>query len=683
MSIRYRSSLPHYPATAELSPAQTRAVAEATLGTIDWTDDVSGFCPCPGAAAHTNPTSPRDCRVSLDTVGGHAPTIHCFHASCRTAVETANHQLRSALGRATVGQSPRPHAVRTMSSIATTPPPASVQIVASADLGPDHGLPLLLRTCFAADDIVSLAPGVIAEGETRAVPEHGGVNVLTRDQWLARLETSGGINRVFGGKDGLYLRINPVVRKSTGSDKDVTRFRHTLIESDTLPKPEQERLLRASGLPIAALIDSGGNSIHAWVRVEASSAAEFHERRELLWKSVPELHLDPQNRNPSRFSRCPGGRRNEGFQRLLAVNVGPSSFAAWSTAQVECEGLIRASDFCAEDEPDPPQLIEGILFQGAKMIIAGPSKSRKTWNLTDLAIAVSLGAPWCGFPTRASTVLYVNLEIAKFSYRKRIRMICNGRGFEPASLSRFHVWNRRGKENEIVGLAAQLRAMTARTGADLLIIDPIYKTYGDREENSNTEMAQVLNELEKLAQDTGAAVLIAAHFPKGNLSGRDAIDRVAGASVFGRDPDALLIMTPHEQADAFTVTSVLRDLPSPDEFVIQWAGMGFRRIDADPKSIKGNEPETKRSPAKQARRGFFPGSYRTMFATMPPLHHDKDHAQSEILNHIAAELDANGKGDLSCLAVFDSIRQPRRKIIRFCGETKRWMGVDFQPEKEA
>ena len=662
MSLRYRSTLPHYPAAAELSPAQSRAVAEATLGTIDWTDDVSGFCPCPGAAAHTNP---RDCRISLDTVGGHAPTLHCFHSSCRTAVEMANHNLRSALGRATVGQSPRPHAVR------TTPTPA-LPVAISADLGPDHGLPLLLRTCFAADDIVSLAPGVIAEGETRAVPEHGGVNVLTRDQWLPRLETSGGINRVFGGKDGLYLRINPVVRKSTGSDKDVTRFRHTLIESDTLSKPEQERLLRASGLPIAALIDSGGNSIHAWVRVEASTATEFHARREKLWASVPELQLDPQNRNPSRFSRCPGGRRNEGFQRLLAVNVGPASFAAWSTAQIECEGLIRASDFCAEDEPDPPQLIEGILFQGAKMIIAGPSKSRKTWNLTDLAIAVSLGAPWCGFPTKASTVLYVNLEIAKFSYRKRIRMICNGRGFEPSSLSRFHVWNRRGKENEIVGLAAQLRAMTARTGADLLIIDPIYKTYGDREENSNTEMAQVLNELEKLAQDTGAAVLIAAHFPKGNLSGRDAIDRIAGASVFGRDPDSLLIMTPHEQADAYTVTSVLRDLPSPDEFVIQWAGMGFRRIGADPKAIKGNEAE-----AKPPRAISF-ASYRGMFIEMPPLKHDRDPEQSEVLAHIGALLAAAGKDPAFAQKVFDNIRQPARRIIVFSPESRRWVGTRFR-----
>jgi hypothetical protein len=239
-------------------------------------------------------------------------------------------------------------------------------------------------------------------------------------------------------------------------------------------------------------------------------------------------------------------------------------------------------------------------------------------------------------------------------------------------LSRFHVWNRRGKENEIVGLASQLRAMTARTGADFLIIDPIYKTYGDREENSNTEMAQVLNELEKLAQDTGAAVLIAAHFPKGNLSGRDAIDRVAGASVFGRDPDALLIMTPHEQADAFTVTPVLRDLPSPDEFVIQWAGMGFRRIGADPKAIKGNETE-----AKPARTVSF-ASYRGMFIEMPPLKHDRDPEQSEVLAHIGALLAAAGKDPSFAQKVFDNIRQPARRIIVFSPESRRWVGTRYR-----
>src|SRR5439155_23405882 len=135
--------------------------------------------------------------------------------------------------------------------------------------------------------------------------------------------------------------------------------------------------------------------------------------------------------------------------------------------------------------------------------------------------------------------------------------ICAGRSYVPADLTRFHLWNRRGRVNEITQLVERLKRQALRIGVDAIIIDPIYKTYGDREENSNTEMAQVMNELEKLAHETGAAVLMAAHFPKGNVTGRDAIDRVAGASVFGRDPDALLVMTPHEQPEAFTVTPIL------------------------------------------------------------------------------------------------------------------------------
>lgn len=686
MPLRYRS---HRPAVARpITTAQARAIAESVLGGVEWTDDTSGFCKCPGAHHHTTPTKKRDCRVRLDTAQGHVPTIHCFHDKCRVEVDAANFALRSALGRAESGTTPENHP----KSRSLEPPLTQLPEL------PDHGLELLLRTCFDGTDVLSLAPGFVPEGETRAVPEHGGVNLFTRDEWLERIRQRGSIAALFGGTSGLYLRINPVKARSNGADKDVTRFRHTLIESDTLPKDQQERLLRNSGLPIAALIDSGGASIHAWVRVEARTIDEYHQRREQLWAAVPGLQIDSQNKNPSRFSRCPGGRRGEAFQRLLAVNLGPPSFDAWKTGKNQEEQqvdpteeasreIVAASAFCAEDEPDPPQIIEGILYRGAKMIIAGPSKSRKTWNLTDLAIAVSLGRPWCGFTTRASTVLYVNLEIAKFSYRKRIRMICKGRGVDPSSLNQFHVWNRRGKDNEIAALAILLRGLVSRVGAELLIIDPIYKTYGEREENSNTEMSQVLNELERLAQDTGSAVLIAAHFPKGNLTGRDAIDRVAGASVFGRDPDALLIMTPHEEDDAFTVSPVLRDLPNQPEFVIRWSGAGFERIGADPKAIKGAEREPRRR--KGGSRGgseggskpsFLPGSYRAMFAEMPPLRHDRDPEKSDVLAYIAGELDAQGKGDRNPVSVFDSIRQHRRNIIRYCYKTKRWVGVNFQPD---
>ena len=529
-----------------------------------------------------------------------------------------------------------------------------------------------LRACFEPADVLSIAPGALHPESARAVPEHGGVNTLSRDAWLERAASRGGIAGVFTSRHGLFIRINPVRFGADGTDDDVTTLRHVLVESDAIPKAEQERQLRASGLPIAALIDSAGASVHAWVRIDAKTREEYHARREKVWSALPGFQIDKANKNPSRFSRCPGGLRGEGVQRLLAVNLGALSFADWEAMHEDARDIVAASTFCAEDEPDPPQLIEGILFQGAKMIIAGPSKSRKTWNLTDLAISVSLGRPWCGFTTRASTVLYVNLEIAKFSYRKRIRFVCAGRSFAPGDLGRFHVWNRRGKENEITRLAGRLRRQAARIGAGLIIIDPVYKTYGDREENSNTEMAQVLNELEKLAHDTSAAVLIAAHFPKGNLTGRDAIDRVAGASVFGRDPDALLIMTPHEHPESFTVTPILRDLPPQPEFVIQWTAHHFQRIAADPRAVQGRD-----KPAKEQGGGaYLIGSHRALFITMPSLAFDRDNPEgSELIQHIAQTLADNGKDSSKALAVFNYIRKSDRGILVFDSRLKKWKGA--------
>jgi RecA-family ATPase len=638
-------------------PTDFRQVAASVLGPIEWLDEHTGHCQCPGAGRHTTPTRPRDCRVYLDAANGHAPTVHCFHGSCQEEIADTNFQLRSALGKVAFQLNGRTYSDHAEPVVFSNPFAA------------------FLNACFRADDILSIAPGMVPEGETRAVPEHGGVNLFTRDQWIARAQDKGGIHRLFSTRDGLFIRVNPVLPKSKGADKDVTAYRHVLVESDKMPKERQERILRDSGLPIAALIDSGGNSIHAWVRVEADSIEQYHERRQKLWAALEGFEIDPANKNPSRYSRCPGGLRGEGVQRLIAVNLGPRSYAEWERSRSGQPAIVCAADFCAEVEPDPPLLINGLLYRGSKMIIAGPSKARKSWNLIDLAVAVSTGGEWCGFTTLRSKVLYVNLEIQRFSFRKRIRHVAQGRDIDSIELTGFHAWNLRGHTTEITKLVEDVLAKIAQSGFDLIIIDPIYKTYGERQENSNTEMAQVLAEIERLALQANAAVLIAAHFPKGNLTGRDAIDRVAGASVFGRDPDVLLTMTTHELEDAFAITPILRDLPPHGEFVVRWNGHRFERVEADPKAIEGRE-----KPAKKSKReyAFIPGSYRAMFTTMPPLRHDKDPEQSEVLAYIAAELNANGKDPDRAFNVFEMIRNPRRKIIMYDHKAKLWKGVSHE-----
>ena len=74
-------------------------IAASILSSIEWHDGVTGFCKCPGESLHTHPTHRRDCRVKLDG----APTISCFHTSCSAEVESANHLLRSLVGKAHAG----------------------------------------------------------------------------------------------------------------------------------------------------------------------------------------------------------------------------------------------------------------------------------------------------------------------------------------------------------------------------------------------------------------------------------------------------------------------------------------------------------------------------------------------------------------------------------------------------
>ncbi len=42
----------------------------------------------------------------------------------------------------------------------------------------------------------------------------------------------------------------------------------------------------------------------------------------------------------------------------------------------------------------PPQIIEGVLHQGCKMILGGTSKSNKSLCLLDLAVSVASGQRW-------------------------------------------------------------------------------------------------------------------------------------------------------------------------------------------------------------------------------------------------------------------------------------------------
>lgn len=242
--------------------------------------------------------------------------------------------------------------------------------------------------------------------------------------------------------------------------------------------------------------------------------------------------------------------------------------------QTRRNGYLPAMDdlssLTGANRPEPPpELVKGILHQGSKLILGGTSKGRKTFSLLDLAVSVSTGTPWWGLETIQGPVCYINFEIQLPFFAKRFEDICRAKDATPAK-GMFMGWTLRGMVEGIEKMSDSMIKSLQDHKFALIVIDPIYKALGDRDENKAGDVASMLNELERIAVKTGAAIAFGAHYSKGNQAAKESMDRIGGSGVFARDPDSILTMTPHEQDDHFIVNATLRNFAPTDPFVVRW-----------------------------------------------------------------------------------------------------------------
>ncbi|MDQ3118577.1 MAG: AAA family ATPase, partial [Verrucomicrobiota bacterium] len=250
--------------------------------------------------------------------------------------------------------------------------------------------------------------------------------------------------------------------------------------------------------------------------------------------------------------------------------------------------ITDAADLVEHEKNTPPDLVDGLLHKVGKLVVGGSSKAFKTWTLTNLAVSVATGCDFLGRSTTKGRVLFINLEIQPAFFARRIAKVCEGLGLSVESLrGNLDVWNLRGHAADLSRMLPFLLSKIRSGDYDLIVFDPIYKLLGARDENKAGDIATLLNDLEKLAVHTNAAVAFGAHFSKGNQALKESIDRIGGSGVFARDPDTIVTFTRHEEADAFTVDCVLRNHPPIEPFVVRWE-FPLMRIDEslDPERLK-------------------------------------------------------------------------------------------------
>ena len=410
-----------------------------------------------------------------------------------------------------------------------------------------------LETLFETNENVGYVTSVWEKedkGQIKYLPTQGNWDRTAGELIQELNKCNGDIGSVFGDyreEVGAWIRFNPLDGKGIKND-NVTDFRYALVESDSMPLEEQNSIIRQLELPVAVMVYTGGKSIHAIVRVDATNYEEYRKRVDYLYSVCKKngLDIDRQCRNPSRLSRLPGVTRNGKKQYIIDTNIGKSDFNEWKdwigSINDNLPDFESLSDFFENPPELSPPLINGVLRQGHKMLMAGPSKAGKSFALIELAIGIAEGGYWFGFECTQGRLLYVNLELDKASCYRRFIDVYKALGLEGDNINNLDIWNLRGHSTPMDKLAPMLIRRAAKQSYIAIIIDPIYKVLtGD--ENSADQMANFCNQFDKVCTELGCAVIYCHHHSKGQQGGKRSMDRASGSGVFARDPDALLDLT--------------------------------------------------------------------------------------------------------------------------------------------
>ena len=109
-----------------------------------------------------------------------------------------------------------------------------------------------------------------------------------------------------------------VLRIKAAYDADTSQPRPKEL---AMPKEWQYALWMASRLPVAAIIDSGGKSLHGWIKIDGITTLEqWREwvQPQLFRRILDPMGFDPACKNAGRLSRTVGHVRDNGnTQKLL------------------------------------------------------------------------------------------------------------------------------------------------------------------------------------------------------------------------------------------------------------------------------------------------------------------------------------------------------------------------------
>jgi hypothetical protein len=140
-----------------------------------------------------------------------------------------------------------------------------------------------------------------------------------------------------GHAHGVWFLANPVDGQyhynprqggmSRRSEESITSFRNVVLESDCLPALHWLKILVQVRFPILSIISSGGKSLHALLRIDAKSKADWDRQIKLWMPHLVKAGADRGALTAVRLTRLANCYRGDRLQELLYLNPDPPNAA--------------------------------------------------------------------------------------------------------------------------------------------------------------------------------------------------------------------------------------------------------------------------------------------------------------------------------------------------------------------
>jgi hypothetical protein len=177
-------------------------------------------------------------------------------------------------------------------------------------------------------------------------------------------------------------------------------------------------------------------------------------------------------------------------------------------------------------QPEPEWLIEGFIHKGDVAVIYGPPSSGKSFLALDWALTLAAGVPWLGkHAVSCSPVVYMAGEGAS-SIFKRVDAWMEARGVPYIPTAFFHLRPLPLREEAAIEAVEQtLAAFDHHDESEyglypgMIVVDTLSQFFSGGDEIT-PDMTQFVSNMRRIAQTTGATVLIVHHTNKGGQQER-------------------------------------------------------------------------------------------------------------------------------------------------------------------